>query len=189
MKISIKHLAGVTGVGAALILGGCNTVHTVDTTIYNPDYVGYAARNGAMPLEIIGNPFGPTDADDIRLTDALSLPGWHGTQKFERAQRKDDKWTNARVVLYFDAADKLTDGQDLCDGATGPLNRNSDLINVRAAFCAGDKKVSSAIGEGTRPQTPNDPEFQSLMHTVLAAMLPRINPNRGHDCQTVNCNP
>ena len=187
MIVSIKHLLKIAGASAVLVLGGCVTVHTVDVDNYDPVYVGYAAQAGAMPLEIVGNPFGSTDADNSLLVDALSMPAWHGTQKFRQSQRTDDKWSNTRVVLFFDAADHLTAGKDLCEGVTGTTHREIDHINVRAAFCAGDKTVSSAIGTGVRPKSPDDIEFQSLMDTVFASMLPHENPNRGQDCQVADC--
>ena len=99
MIVSIKHLLKIAGASAVLVLGGCVTVHTVDVDNYDPVYVGYAAQAGAMPLEIVGNPFGSTDADNSLLVDALSMPAWHGTQKFRQSQRTDDKWSNTRVVL------------------------------------------------------------------------------------------
>ena len=165
----VMMLAGVAGVLAA-----CAAPITTPPQVnsYSPSLLSYVAKRGGMRTEIYGNPFG---ADQAQVNQAVLRSLEEGSRgphfPFYDNPPADFKQTAYHVVVAFGSDGPQ--GYRLCTGPSGGAPTNDGgTVRVSAAFCSGEKVVTSVSGRVQNATGPEDPAFRSLMRQVALALFP-----------------
>jgi len=181
---------GRIGILTVLSLGlsGCLMVHTVkQEMLYSPEYVGYVTRDGNFPVEISGNPLGNSTLAGEKLLAAIEIPQWIASRKLKLVATPD-RGQGPRMVLVFNPANLLTNGDTLCANSNPEIAAPGDRTRIIAAFCHDDRNVTRATGEGDVQSGLHDPRFIELLNDLIEETLPIR--NRDHDttdCQAAPC--
>ena len=166
----------VGGLALALSLAACATAGTVvyreRTPIYSIYLLSYAAKDGALPLVVHGNPFTVPAAQAHReLAGSLRVPNLGGTS-FRLTDAPAGRKL-IRLVLILSASDAGVSAATAC----GKLGRivgpggGSDIL-IHAALCSGGRMISRAFGTAPSAASPSDPGFTAALSAVLDAALP-----------------
>lgn len=163
----------------AACVGGTQTGSAYISAFYEPQVVAYVTKGGAMPLEVIGQPFAGMDGSDTarQVAKRMKLPGWFATRDFAPAPVEGAPSGNYRTVLVFNSAELTTDADDACkDAGKIKVTPPGDRIYVIAAFCAGDEVVTDTYGS-TVAMGPDTGEYQQLMTQITMALFPSRSPD------------
>jgi len=181
----------ITGLAASaltvLALSGCYTVgHVHLASSYGPSYVAYVSRDGSMPTEVFGNPFGDDNQADTKLVSTITLPNGHGA-KPAHIVTAIDRAEGHRMVLVFNPEDKLIDGDKACGKTRFGSRPADDSFTIQAALCSHSKMISEARAEGPASSSIDDQRFQKMMYSLLAELLPQREGSRPYPCRNSDC--
>lgn len=146
--------------------------HSTDILHYLPAEANMLAAAGGVQLIVIGNPFGDAARAATVETVARKIEdGSHGAPFNVLPIEEGAEPSHARVVIALNAN---TYGGALCgnlpdERATGNV---ASEINLSAAFCRGEKKISSTEGHVAGVSGPDDPRFQRLISQAAGEIFP-----------------
>lgn len=185
---SFRLAGGITlSLAAALLLGGCLSVNRVDqATAYSPAYVAYVSRQGSLPTEVFGNPFGQGAEADAQLISTINLASWHGS-KPAHPITASERAEGHRLVMVFNPASKLIDGRKVCEKTRFETAPAAETMVVQAALCSSDTVISEARAEGPIAGGTDDEPFRTMMFNLLAVMMPAHEGSRNHECSIRTC--
>jgi hypothetical protein len=167
-------------VGAFALLVGCDGVF-VDQALYPQRYSNgdfeYAARNGEMRTEVVGDPFGNTPGIATTVAEHMYRANRGPIVKFVLAPEGGGS-APFHVVMVFNPPPRVS-GADACAQANGiETARGTEPIRLLAAFCSGDVVMSEAGGRVGGAAGPADPKFRSLIRQVTLALIPPADRRR-----------
>ena len=173
------RLAG--GLAMALGLASCTTtgtvVHSERTPIYGVDFLYYAAKDGALPLVVHGNPFtAPAARAHRELADSVRVPNLSGTSfRLTDGPASRDL---IRLVLILSSPDARVSAAAACGelGRTVGPTGGSDIL-IHAVLCSGSRMISRAVGTAPSPASPSEPGFTAALGAVFDAALPYVVPH------------
>jgi hypothetical protein len=174
--------AGVLALAAsAVLLAACTTRGGV---IYNWQadnagtalYVDHVAGT-SLPTIIRGNPSTLDKADFDRLVrDDIRGANFGRPITFVPGPG-EGPWPGYRLVMIFNGP--VAGHRDICremiPGGGGPAPDGK--VAVLAAFCSGDRAVSSLAGGIAELTDPNEPRFRSFLRQVTLKLFDRQNPD------------
>lgn len=172
----IKCLKVISTAIVAMTLAGCSFVIVEDLPGPRANYFDgdfeYATSKGAIVTMIAGNPFGlPKEQFDDAIRRDLANSVIVGTAKFV-ATAGDETLAPFKVVVAFNTASGV-DNRALCArGANTPVTPQKNQINVRMAFCDGDRLKSGSAAWVGGASTVDDRKFKDLVKQAAIAMLP-----------------
>ena len=138
---------------------------------YRPAYLGYSADRGGLLTEVIGNPFeAPKTELDTAVTETLSQRSFGPQLDFFTEPPEGYRSAYHVVVLFNPAAEAAPAG--LCRNPSQPQTTRPGEVGVLAAFCSGDRRITSAGGSVAGASGPDDPAFRKLMGQVAALLFP-----------------
>jgi hypothetical protein len=162
---------------ASLVLAACEQV-VVNAPATNPRYFGgeesYAARNGALRVEVAGATLGvPQDrftqmvvAEMRRGNTRLPRPGFVA----ESSPMTDPRY---KVVMMFDAPAWLS-ADNLCSDRPPPPAPHApgERLRLLASFCRAGEASSEAHGSAPVSAGVDDPNFAALVRQVTLNLFP-----------------
>ena len=167
--------------GAAGCVGNGTVVLPVYVGSYHPDMLNYAAAQGGMPTEVVGNPF---DAPKEQVDQAVAnnMTGSHfGPELAFTTEASPDSLSPYRVVILFDPAPNAR-AYELCSNPDQPSAAQVGRLRLMVAFCSSDTVITSTEGWISKPQRPTDPAFRSLIRQIAIVLFPPRDPNQ--DCSS-----
>jgi hypothetical protein len=162
-----------------LALGGCDGIVIVNDAMQQPNYhrgdETYAARNGAIRVQVEGTTFGLAReqfASEVvnRMRAAYSR---HEIFTVDASSATDPDY---KIVMMFDP-DPALSGESLC-AASQPLppvpRAPGESTSLRAAFCGGAKAISESgarVTGGVRGI--DDARFSELIARTVNTLIPK----------------
>jgi hypothetical protein len=156
---------------------------------YSPRDIAYAGGPGELWTEVVGNPFGASQADfDQAVTQAMYGAHFGPPTKFTTTPGP-----NARRVfhvrLIFNGS--ATNEGFICNGAVPavPASPGGNVV-LYAAFCQGNDSLSFLRAAGDGFTGPGDPEFKDFMQQVTMGLFPPQNNElfrNGGNCRRNDC--
>ncbi|MBT3790482.1 MAG: hypothetical protein HN725_13995 [Alphaproteobacteria bacterium] len=181
---------GRIGILTVLSLGlsGCLMVHTVkQELLYSPEYVSYVTQDGNLPVEISGNLLGNSTLAGDKLLATIEIPLWIAKRKLTLVA-PSDRGQGPRLVLVFNPASPLTNGDTLCANSNPEIAAPGERTTIIAAFCHDNRNVTRATGEGDVQSGLHDPRFIELLNDLIEETLPIRNLDHDTtDCQASPC--
>jgi hypothetical protein len=161
---------------AVFVLAGCGNV-VVNDPYAHPRYVQdeelYAARGGAIRVEVAGDTFGlPQEVFADRVVGILRDRYYRKGFFTREASRATDP--RYRVVMMFNPHSAVS-GHALCAAAQPyqPAPRApGERTSLLAAFCGGPEALSETNGWAVI-SGPDDPRFTELVMAVANSVFPR----------------
>ncbi len=171
------------GAALAMFAAGCaNAVMVQPTTIgaYRPSMLNYAAGQGAMKTEIIGNPFdGPKEDLERVVTGGLTRSHFGPSLAFATSVSPDNR-SPYRTVLVFNPTLDHTSA-NICGAPGRATQARGDRVRVLAAFCSADRAVTCTRGSVAGATGPTDAPFRALIRQLGLELFPLEDPTRGDD--------
>ncbi len=147
---------------------------------YRPSMLNYAAGQGAMKTEIIGNPFvGSKDELDRVVTSSMTGAHFGPRLAFATSVSPQNK-SPYRVVMIFNPTSGYETGR-LCSGPEELSGAPSKPVRVAAAFCSADRPATYTAGSVSGVDAPTDPAFRDLIRQITIVLFPLQDPTRGDD--------
>lgn len=171
---------------AALVAGCADAVIVHPTTVsgYRPSMLNYAASQGAMKTEIIGNPFdGPKEDLDRAVTGGLTRSHFGPSLAFATSVSPDNR-SPYRIVLVFNPTLDHTSG-NICGAPDRATQARGDRIRVMAAFCSADRAVIYTRGSVAGATGPTDARFRALIRQLGLELFPPRGPSQDNDHETI----
>lgn len=171
----VRWTAVAGAVTAAGLLAGCAGTATLPHHFvydaYRPSYLSYAASRGGLLTEVVGNPFdAPKTAVDDAVTETFGQRAFG--PKLDFFTEPPEGYSSAyRVVVLFDPAPGAAPAR-LCREPAQAQDKRPGRVGVLAAFCSGDRRITSAGGSVEGASGPDDPAFRRLMGQVSALLFP-----------------
>lgn len=176
----------VLPIAIAMVLGACATPGAIFfgrnlSALYRPIEVSAAGAQGPVPLILRGNPFGgPTSAIAGQTLAGMSKSAALRTMRLTTGD-PGPRSIDYRVIVAFGQPALGPNG--LCADPDAPFAMET-LVNAAAAFCIGDRLVSSTRGRSLDPIAgPDDPAFGAFMKSLTDALFPPPNAKR-NACST-----
>ena len=173
-----RHVHGLCGLGLALMLGACagSADREHRSPFYAPHLVQYAARDGAFPVIVRGNPTPlPKAAADAAIAALLELPAWSARARF--VPLTDPR--GLYFVVVFDPARRAASGSAACaDAATVPLATVPGETAVLGVFCQANEALSAALAVGPAARDLADPALRALLARVTSRVFAFTIPAR-----------
>jgi hypothetical protein len=142
--------------------------------------LNYAAGQGAMKTEIIGNPFdGPKDDLDRVVTGGLTRSHFGPELAFATSVSPENR-SPYRVVLVFNPTRDYSSG-DICGATAQATEPGGDRVRVKAAFCSADRAATYTAASVSGVAKPTDPRFRELIRQLGMALFPIHDPTRSDD--------
>ncbi len=167
----------------AAVVGACaqgSMVQNATIGSYQPSMLNYAASQGAMKVDIIGNPFdGPKEDLERVVTGELTRAHFGPALDFATSVSPDNR-SPYRVVLVFNPASDYSSGT-ICDTPGRATEPSDDRIRVKAAFCSADRAATYTAGRVPVTSRPSDARFRQLIRQLGLALFPLRDPTRGDD--------
>ncbi len=164
-------------------VGACaqgTVVRNATIASYRPSMLSYAAGQGAMKTEIIGNPFvGSKDELDRVVTSSMTGAHFGPLLAFATSVSPQNK-SPYRVVVIFNPTGGYGSGR-LCSGPVDFSGAPSEPVRVAAAFCASSRPVTYTSGSVSGVDAPTDPAFRALIRQIAIVLFPLRDPTRGDD--------
>lgn len=167
---------------AALVAGCAGAVIVQPTAVsdYRPSMLNYAASQGAMKTEVIGNPFdGPKEDLDRAVTGVLTQSHFGPELTFATSVSPDNR-SPYRTVLVFSPTLDHTSGT-ICGAPGRATQARGDRIRVMAAFCSADRAVTHTRGSVAGATGPTDGRFRALIRQLGLELFPPRDSNREND--------
>jgi hypothetical protein len=174
----MKRFGKWAALAAAYVsLGGCSQIVIVSDPVTHPNYVKdeelYAARNGAIRVEVDGDTFGlPREQFADLVVDRMRASYYRHDMFTREASRATDP--RYKIVMMFNA-DPAVSGNNLCAAAQpfAPVPRPKGERSVLlAAFCGGTLALSENSG-WVALSGVDDPNFVRLVDQVTATLFPK----------------
>ncbi len=156
---------------------------------YSPRDIAYAGGPGELWTEVVGNPFGATQAEfDQAVTEAMYGAHFGPPTKFTTTPGPSARRI-FHVRLLFNGT--ATDDGVICAGPPPavPASAGGNVV-LYAAFCQSNESLSFLRAAGDGFSGPNDPEFKDFMRQVTAKLFPPQNNellHDGNDCRSADC--
>lgn len=153
------------------------TYYGADTSaLYSRVTVSSAGSQGPVPLLVRGTPFAGVDAQRLAAATAAGISRSPAAAPMRLTTGDPGpRDVDYRVIVAFGEARVGVNG--LCaapDAALVP----SDRLTATAAFCIGDRLVSTARGRLLEAaDSPEGPVFQGFLEGLAGALLPTTNAN------------
>lgn len=167
----------------AAVVAACADASMVQLTevgAYTPSMLNYAASQGAMKVDIIGNPFdGPKEDLERVVTGELTRAHFGPPLVFATSVSPDNR-SPYRVVLVFNPTSDYSSG-NICDTPGQATESGDDRIRVKAAFCSADRASTYTTGRVSVTSRPSDARFRQLIRQLGLALFPLRDPTRGDD--------
>ena len=182
----VVGLVGIALIGGAL--AACADAVTVRPTYigsYDPNMLTYQAGQGAMKIEIFGNPFSaPKSALDDAVTGAMSGSIFGRPVQFATAVPPENR-SPYRVVLVVNPAKTLA-SDELCRKSEYPTAGPAPTLRMEAAFCADGQALTATGGTVAGVQSADDPKFRTLVRQIALALFPIEDPNRDSEDRDID---
>ena len=171
---SIAINSAITG-AAMMALLGCSgdfvVVHNSESSHFDPSYLSYAAGEGAIYTEVLGNPFGvPQEQLETVVTDVMYGAHFGPVVPFVTT-KPDDYKSPYRVVMLFNPAMGVN-AHRLCESSDQPTTGSTDRVRVLAVFCSSTYRESSALASVGGVNSPRDSTFRQLISQVTRELFP-----------------
>jgi hypothetical protein len=142
---------------------------------YERTAFNHAARNGEVPTVVYGNPFAGDRAAFAQEVAARMKPPAHygGPVAFTAVGSSRDH----RLAMIFNPASGQSDIGLCRNQVSKTKGRVQEELRVLAAFCAGERVLSSVRGRVEAISSSADPRFQQLLDQVSLALFPIRNPD------------
>lgn len=168
---------------SAATLAGCSGV-IINAPTHNPSYVmgdeDYAARNGAIRVEVAGDMLGvPRDQFANRVVSEMRAGYYRKDKTMFSAQASQETDPRYKIVMMFSPAPPVSPN-DLCLGTnlqTAP-RQPGDSLTLLASFCSGTLAISEVRGRVGHVAGVQDPNFASLVREVIGYLFPRDDNRR-----------
>ena len=170
-----SSISAVAALG--LLAAGCNgqgltVVRPVTHDYaYTPQFVNDLAQYGAVPTEVVGNPF---DARKERLDEVVTqtVRTAHFGQDLDFTTTPPaDSLSPYRLVVLFNPA-RNARPERLCSDSNQPTAAAEDRVAVMMAFCSSDYRISSTVGSRGGVSGVEDPGFRDLLAGTVTVLLP-----------------
>ncbi len=162
-------------------VGACaqgTMVRNVTIGNYRPSMLNYAAGQGAMKTEIIGNPFvGSKDELDRVVTSSMRGAHFGPPLAFATSVSPQNK-SPYRVVMVFNPKNGYA-SRRLCSGPEELSGAPSEPVRVAAAFCSAGRPATYTAGSVSGVDAPTDPAFRDLIRQITIVLFPLEDPTRG----------
>ncbi len=171
---------------AALVAGCADTVVLQPTTVgsYRPTMLNYAASQGAMKTEIIGNPFdGPKEDLERVVTDGLTRSHFGPSLAFATSVSPDNRSPYRTVLVFNPTLDHTS--TNICGAPDRATQARGDRIRVMAAFCSADRAVTYTRGSVAGATGPTDARFRALIRQLGLGLFPPRDPTRGNGRESI----
>jgi hypothetical protein len=174
MLLRLSAAAVVSGLAAAC---AGPVVGPVYYGSYDPSMLNYAAGQGAVLTEIVGNPFdAPKEQLDRVVNETMTVS--HFGPRVPFTGRPPEGYTSPfHTVVLFDPAPGVNPGR-LCGDANQPRAARAGEVRIMIAFCAGAEEITSTQGRISGVAGPTDPNFRRLVSQMTAVLFPPFDPNR-----------
>lgn len=177
MRMKSGRRAMLTGtiMAALLAAGGCVTAQRGLGGVDNEGkrhFLTYAAGSSPVLLTVVGSPFREGDAATAETAAKAATGAVFGSSAAFTAKPAEAAHANHRIVLMFDPAPTAM-ADRLC-GATPPAKAapTAGRLAVMAAFCAGDKLISSADASGPAVAGPGEEGFRQIVRAAVRELFP-----------------
>lgn len=149
---------------------------------YTPQFVNSLAQYGAVPTEVIGNPF---DARKERLDEVVTQTARNahfGQDLNFTTSPPADSISPYRLVVLFNPA-RNARPERLCSDSNQPTAAAPDRVAVMMAICSSNYRISLTVGSRAGISGVDDPGFRDLLAGTATVLLPPqrydINSPRG----------
>jgi hypothetical protein len=174
----------IVGAGVVLALAGCEG--TIISNNYQDNAYGPGEwRGNDVPVLVRGTPYALPQAEiDQAVTDAMQGTTFGVPTRFISSPGGSS--AAYRVVMMFGPPAGV-DGYALCASRPEPPSgvfgtAPAGQVNVIAAFCRGDRAVTSAEGRIGTGAGPHSPEFQHGVSQFAVVLFPgHMNDHPGGD--------
>ena len=161
----------VAGVVLAACGGGAVKVQPPYIGSYHPGMLQYAISRGAILTEVVGNPFdAPKEEVDAAVTRSMTGATFGKMARFT-TKTSPGYGSPYRVVVLLNPA-LGAQANRLCSDPGQPTAAWPDRIRATAAFCSGDKAITSIAGSTAKVQGPRDPAFSGLIRRMTLDLFP-----------------
>ena len=173
---SLAKGVAVVGFGAGLAAGlaACADFTVVGPTYVQPSYdvqLLSGAASGGLKTEVHGNPFGvPQGELELAVVRAMKGANFGPALNFVPPDQAGES-SPYKVVVLFDPAPGARPDR-LCREAQQDRQSAPGETKVMTAFCSGDERISSTVGQIAQINSPSDPAFRTLMQRVTLPLFP-----------------
>lgn len=171
-----KYSKAIAAAAISLALAGCSLVIVQDTPGPRANYFDgdfeFATNKGAIVTLVAGNPFGlPKQQFDNAIRRDMARSVTVGRADFV-ATPGEKTVAPFKVVVAFNTAAGI-DNRQLCElGAQTPTLPHRGEINVKMAFCDGDRLKSGSSAWVTGASAADDKRFKDLVKQAAISLLP-----------------
>jgi hypothetical protein len=151
----------------------------INAPVHNPHYVlgddDYAARNGAIRVEVAGDTLGtPREEFTGRVVTDMRAGYYRKDKTMFSAQASAETDPRYKIVMMFSPAPPVSPN-DLCLGNNLKMEprQSGDSLTLLAAFCSGTLAISEVRGRVGSVANVHDPNFSRLVGEVITYLFPR----------------
>ncbi len=161
----------VASVVLAACGGGAVKVQPPYIGSYHPEMLQYAISRGAILTEVVGNPF-DVPKEEVDAAVARSMTGaTFGRQARFTTKAPPGYGSPYRVVVLLNPA-LGAQANRLCSDPGQPTSAWPNRIRAMAAFCSGDRAITSIAGSTAKVQGPGDSAFGELIRRMTSDLFP-----------------
>jgi hypothetical protein len=172
---AMRHLLIPIASVAAFVLAGCDSVVKVYEPLYPTSYsdgeLEYAARGGALKVDVRGNPFSMIPEEFAERVIAEMKGATRGPEVNFSGSPPGAGSAPYRVVMMFDARANAN-GNDVCAEKAETLPAREKVLRLLTAFCNGDVALTESIGWVSDVTGPDDEKFRELIRQTALGLLP-----------------
>jgi hypothetical protein len=168
-------------------LAGCSGVVTTPAYVepsYDPALLSYAAKEGPVYTEILGNPYSGNQAQEAErvVTVALEEAQFSGRPLTFVSERPQDYRSPFRVVVLFNPAPAAA-ANKICGDADQPRRDtdNGDEVSIMMVLCQSSSRVSSVSGYTADAATAEAPGLARLLRQAAAEIFSPQNIQQRND--------
>ncbi len=145
---------------------------------YTPTVLNYAATQGGMLTEVVGNPFEQDSQEQLERTITRAMATSHfGPELPFITTPPEDFASPYRVVVVFDPAQNISEYK-VCRYESEPAAaRKNGIVRVHAVLCANEKPLTAISGRVGGIESPGDPRFRRLISQMSLLLFPPYDPN------------
>lgn len=142
---------------------------------YSQSNFNYAARKGEVPTVVHGNPFaGDRAAFAQDVAARMKAPAYYaGPVKFTAVENS----RAYRLAMVFNPSSTQVDISVCRNQVSKTQGQLRGEVRVLAAFCGGERVLSSVRGRVDGVTSTDDPRFQQLLDQVSLALFPIRSPD------------
>lgn len=182
----LRTLCLIGGFLAAGATSACATGAVVVSPLdyypgYTPTVLNYAATQGGMLTEVVGNPFEQDSQEQLERTITRTMATSHFGPRLPFITTPPEDFASPyRVVVVFDPAQNVNEYK-VCRYESEPAAaaRKNGIVRVHAVLCANEKPLTAVSGQVGGVESPGDPRFRRLISQMSLVLFPPYDPNRG----------